>query len=73
MRGITAALARKLMGFLNVMSLLWSGCIDLRSEQPRSNPQTRSPQPQKLVVPPTCAGVADSAHVRPLWSVRHDR
>ena len=44
--GITAALARKVMGLLRVMSLLRLGSIDSRSDQRLSNHATRSPRPE---------------------------
>jgi hypothetical protein len=45
-RGITAALARKVMGLLRVMSLLRSGSNDNRSDERSSNHATRSPPPE---------------------------
>jgi hypothetical protein len=44
--GITAALARKVMGLLRVMSLLQWGSLDSCSDRRVSNPATRSPRPE---------------------------
>jgi hypothetical protein len=44
--GMTAALARKVIGLLRVMSLLRVGRIDSRSARPWSNQATRSPRPK---------------------------
>jgi hypothetical protein len=50
MTGIKAALARKVMGLLRVMSVLRLGSIDSRSRRRCSNHATRSPRPGDLVV-----------------------
>jgi hypothetical protein len=55
--GITAALARKVLGVLRVMSLLGLGSIDTRTDRPGSNQETRSPLWQKLVVAPRLAAL----------------
>ena len=60
--GITAALARNLIGLLRVMSLLRLGSIDTRSDERLSNHATRSPQPENLVV----TGVQPPTHGRRL-------
>jgi hypothetical protein len=68
----TAALARKVVGVLRVMSSLRLECIDSRSDGQWSNHATRSPQPENLVV----AGVSTDGGggmVGVAWSPRGRR